>query len=169
MNVHKLFDIKFYPILFIGIFFILQSCTKNSFFNEYKNVNGTKWHKDSIKSFSFNVLDTVSKNNIYVNLRNNKDYGFSNIFLIVGIEFPNNYKVTDTLEYKMTDPRGNFLGTGFSDIKENKLEYKTNVSFPVKGDYHIKVQQAMRKSQNVDGLIYLDGITDVGLEIKKVE
>lgn len=67
----------------------------------------------------------------------------------------------------MTAPNGNFLGTGITDIKENKLEYKTNVAFPYKGDYNIHVQHAMRKTRNVEGLIFLEGITDIGLQIEK--
>ena len=120
-------------------------------------------------NFKMNSIDTLSRNNIYVSLRNNKDYEFSNLFLIVGIKFPNNYHIVDTLEYEMTTPEGNFLGTGMTDVKENKLEYKTQVTFPIKGDYNIHIQHAMRKTRNVDGLIYLEGITDVGLQIEKVD
>jgi gliding motility-associated lipoprotein GldH len=114
-----------------------------------------------------NSIDTLNKNNIYINLRNNKDYEFSNLFLIVGIKFPNNYQIVDTLEYEMTTPEGRFLGAGISDVKENKLEYKSNVNFPVVGDYDFQIQHAMRKSRTVDGIEYLNGITDVGLRIEK--
>jgi len=153
-------------ILFIVVFSI-NSCTKNIVFNQYKNIEDAKWHKDSIINFTINSIDTISKNNIYVSLRNNKDYEYSNLFLIVGIKFPDNYQIVDTLEYEMTTPEGDFLGNGITDIKENKLEYKTNVVFPLKGDYNIHIQHAMRKTRNVDGIIFLNGITDVGLHIEK--
>ncbi len=155
--------------LFFVIVIGLQSCNKNMVFDQFENIENNQWHKDSIIKFTVNSLDTISKNNIYINLRNNKDYEFSNLFLIVSIGFPNNYKIVDTLEYEMTSPEGRFLGTGFSDIKENKLEYKTHVTFPVQGDYNITVQQAMRKTRNIEGLEYLNGITDVGVQIEKVK
>ncbi len=148
--------------------FSLSSCTKNVVYNQFQSIDDAKWHKDSIINFKIESTDSLSKHNIYVNLRNNKDFEFSNLFLIVGINFPNNYQIVDTLEYEMTSPDGKFLGAGISDIKENKLEYKTHVTFPVKGNYNIHIQQAMRKTRKVDGLIYLDGITDVGLQIEKV-
>jgi len=155
----------------IFLFFIviigISSCTKNMVFNQYQNMTNEQWHKDSIINFSFYSSDTISKNNIYINLRNNKDFEFSNLFLIVGIEFPNNYQIVDTLEYEMTSPDGRFLGTGITDIKENKLEYKTNVVFPVQGEYYISVQQAMRKTRDVEGVINLNGVTDVGIQIEK--
>jgi gliding motility-associated lipoprotein GldH len=151
-------------ISFAGI----SSCTDHAVFQEYRTLENAKWNKDSIISFNFEPADTLSKNNIYINIRNNMDYEFSNLFLIVGIQFPDNYRIVDTLEYDMTDKNGRFLGTGISDIKENKLEYKTIVTFPKPGIYTIEVQQAMRKNQNVEGITNLRGITDVGVEIEKI-
>ena len=153
--------------LLLSVILIIVSCSKNRVFDEYRSMKDAKWHKDTVINFSFSSIDTISKNNIYINLRNNKDYEFSNLFLIVGIEFPNNYHIVDTLEYEMTSANGNFLGTGMTDVKENILEYKTNVSFPYKGNYNIHVQHAMRKTRKIDGLIHLNGITDVGLQIVK--
>ena len=100
-------------------------------------------------------------------MRNNNDYQYSNLFLIVGIDFPNNFSVIDTLEYEMANAEGKFLGSGFTDLKENKLEYKSNVIFPSTGTYHISVQHAMRKSGDIEGISLLQGITDVGLRIEK--
>jgi len=144
------------------------SCTNNTIYNQYQAIENSEWHKDSIINFKINSTDTISKNNLYVTLRNNKDYEFSNLFLIVGIKFPNNYQIVDTLEYEMTTPEGRFLGNGMTDVKENKLEYKTNVTFSLMGDYDISVQQAMRRTRDIDGLSALNGITDVGLQIEKL-
>jgi len=146
-----------------------MSCTNNIIYNQYKPIEYSQWHKDSIINFTVNSADTIAKNNLYVTLRNNKDYEFSNLFLIVGIKFPNNYQIVDTLEYEMTSAEGRFLGSGMTDIKENKLEYKTNVTFSLVGDYDISVQQAMRKTRDIEGLTSLNGITDVGLQIEKLD
>ena len=154
-------------IVFI-VFITFTACNNNVVFDVYKPIDSAKWNKDSILTFTYNPTDTISKNNIYINIRNNKEYQYSNLFLIVGINFPNNYQVVDTLEYEMADAQGKFLGTGFTDIKENKLEYKTNVTFPTEGNYEITVQQAMRKSGDVDGIKLLKGVTDVGLQIEKI-
>ena len=152
----------------IFIIVLLPSCSNSTYYNQYQSIPGNQWHKDSVVSFEVESTDTIQKNNLYVTLRNNKDYEFSNLFLIVGIKFPNSYRIVDTLEYEMTTPEGRFLGTGISDTKENKLEYKTHVRFALPGIYNITVQQAMRKTREVDGLTYLNGITDVGLQIEKV-
>lgn len=155
-------------ILFFIVIISVFSCSDHLKYDQFQSIENDRWQKDSIIKFTFESNDTISKNNINVNIRNNKKYEFSNLFLIVGIKFPNDYQIMDTLEYEMTTPEGHFLGTGFSDIKENKLEYKTNVVFPVKGEYKISVQQAMRKTKDIDGLVYLNGITDVGIQIEKI-
>ena len=148
---------------------MLASCNRGVVYNQFKPLDGNRWHKDSVISFTIPSSDTIQKNNIYLTLRNNKDYEFSNLFLIVGIRFPNNYQIVDTLDYEMTTPEGRFLGTGMSDVKENKLEYKTNVTFSLVGDYDLSIQQAMRKTRDIEGLEYLNGITDVGVQIEKAD
>jgi len=151
----------------IIISMVIFSCNDNAVYDIYKPISKGEWHKDSIVNFSFKPIDTISANNIYINLRNNNDYQYSNLFLIVGIAFPNNYNVIDTLEYEMADAEGKFLGSGFTDLKENKLEYKSNVVFPTTGIYTVSVQHAMRKGGDVEGMQWLQGVTDLGLRIEK--
>lgn len=155
--------------IFFAFISLLSSCNQNLVFSEYKTVDNNKWHKDISVNFNVEVKDTLSNNAIYINLRNDKDYDFNNIFLIVGVDYPNKTKVIDTLEYKMTDDKGYYLGTGFTDIKENKLEFKENIIFPTKGTYKFSIQHAMRKIGKENGVDYLEGVTDVGIEIEKVK
>ncbi len=155
-------------LIIISISLSIISCNDTAVFSTYKPISKSQWHKDSIINFTFDPIDTISKNNVYINLRNNNDYQYSNLYLIVGINFPNNTKVVDTLEYEMANADGKFLGDGFTDLKENKLEYKTNLVFPTTGTYTISVQHAMRKNGEVNGIDLLDGITDVGLQIEKI-
>ena len=155
-------------LILVCLLVVFTSCDSNQVFDQYQSVP-KQWNKGEIIEFSFQAPDSINPYNLYVNLRNNNDYKYSNLFLIVGIDFPNNYQIIDTLEYEMTTPEGRFLGTGISDVLENKLEYKTNVNFPVSGNYTIHVQHAMRKSQEIEGLTYLNGVTDVGIKIEKIE
>lgn len=146
----------------------LTSCGNNDTFNQYNSLENSIWKADNIIEFKVEIEDTISQNNLFINIRNNKDYEFNNLFLISKIEFPDGFRVVDTLEYEMTDKLGNFLGSGYTDIKENKLFYKEKVRFNQKGNYLIKVGQAMRKNGNIQGLDSLKGITDVGLSIESI-
>ena len=66
----------------------------------------------------------------------------------------------------MANQNGEFLGSGFSDLKENKFWFKENVVFQESGEYIFSIQHAMRENNKVDGIINLEGITDVGLRIE---
>ena len=115
------------------------------------------------------MQDSLTPHNIFINLRNNKDYGYSNLFLITQMTFPNQAKIIDTLEYEMTDSNGRFLGNGFSDLKENKLFYKENIYFNQSGEYILEIQQAMRKRNQITAINPLKGISDIGISVEKVK
>ena len=81
-------------LTYLNALFILavlsQSCTDNLVYDQFKSIDHNQWHKDSIVNFTYRSSDSLSKNNIYLNIRNNKTYDFSNFVLNVGIEFSNN-------------------------------------------------------------------------------
>lgn len=152
---------SFLLLLITGLFF---SCDKKRAFDEYKSV-GSAWHKDSIVSFNLPELDSTKRYDLFINLRDNNNYKYNNLFLIVTLEKPNGYTKVDTLEYQMADPDGALLGDGFTDIKESKLFYKENVRF--RGKYKVNIKQAVRETGKIPGVESLEGITDVGLRIEK--
>lgn len=151
-------------LFFVVVLFF--SCDDKRFFDEYKSVQNS-WHKDSIVTFDVANFDTSKKYDLFINLRDNADYQYNNIFLIVSVLQPNKQVKVDTLEYEMANPDGSLLGNGFSDVKENKLVYKLNESFKLKGNYKIKIQQAMRETGKIEGDLKLKGISEVGLRIEK--
>lgn len=157
-----------YCIVFI-VFLIAISCDSNRVFDEYKSIPN-KWNKDDRVSFNVMPPDTINTYNLFINLRNTSAYNFSNLYLVVELNYPNGKTLKDTLEYRMAAPDGTFLGTGFSDIKENKLWYKGYEEpfiFNETGAYTINIQHAMRKNGSVKGIENLEGITDIGFRVER--
>ena len=146
----------------------LVSCAGTSDYSSYKSIDSHKWFSKNKIAFIVNNTDTISKKNVFIHVRNNKNYEFSSLFLIAKIEFPNGFQVTDTLEYEMMNSEGSWLGSGFTELKENKLFYKENVLFSEKGDYKFNIEHATRSIKDIEGQLPLNGITDVGLSIEKV-
>ncbi|RAJ14214.1 gliding motility lipoprotein GldH [Arenibacter echinorum] len=154
----------------LGVFFLvifMVSCDKQTVKSEYSPTQNGRWNKDSVAKFSFQELDTLQKYNMFINLRNDDTYPYSNLFLIAELKFPSGDVVRDTLEYEMAKPDGKWLGAGYGSLKENKLWYKENVVFPSSGVYTLEISHAMRKNGQVDGIVELEGITDVGYLIEK--
>ncbi|WP_396165834.1 gliding motility lipoprotein GldH [Flavobacterium sp.] len=152
-------------LLFILMVFLVISCDKKLVFDEYKSI-GNSWHQDSILTFKLPKLESEKRYNLFVNVRDNNDYPFDNLFLIVSLEQPNKKVVVDTLEYKMANPDGTLMGDGFTDVKESKLFYKENVPFSQKGEYKIHIQQAVRQTGKIAGVTELKGITEIGFRVE---
>lgn len=151
----------------MAIVVVLISCSTNMVKSEYRATDGGLWNKDDIIEFTFSEIDTLQPHNVFINVRNDETFPFNNLFLIAELNFPDGNTVTDTLEYEMALPDGTWLGKGYGSLKENKLWYKENIVFPDSGVYTLRVSHAMRKNGNVNGIINLEGITDVGFEIVK--
>ncbi len=156
---------------YIGIlacFLLFLSCSKssNAVYDKYETTNG-EWKKEDVKAFVFETIDTVSNHNIFLNVRANKNYPYSNMFVIFKIYQPDSSVLTDTLQYQMADPDGTLLGNGFSDVKESKLWLKENFRFSQQGDYKFTVEQAVRELGEVEGVSSLKGISDLGIRIEK--
>ena len=112
-----------------------------------------------------NVLDTLRKN-IFLRLRNNNNYQYSNIFLIVSLTAGEEQITNDTLEYLMASPDGKWLGEGFSEVKESKLWWKESVIFPEERPIKINIEQAVRNNNVNNGVEKLKGIVSVGISIE---
>ena len=117
-----------------------------------------KWELANILAFDIPVKDTLISSNIFFTIRTGSSYPYRNIYLFVTTNSPNDKSITDTLQYNLADDNGNWYGKGFGDIHELNLPFKTNVFFPVKGTYQIKVQHGMRVED-------LKGVYDFGIRI----
>ncbi len=161
----KMLKNSFWILVFALVF---VSCDKTQVFDDYKTISDG-WHRDSIVTFKFDQEISKKPVNMFINVRNNDDYEFSNLFLIVKMEEPKGKIKVDTLEYQMANPDGTLMGEGFSDIKESKLWYKENATFTEKGTYKVSIQQAVRQTGKVKGVEKLNGITEIGFRIESLE
>lgn len=139
---------------------LLFSCDNKRIYEENKEISDMVWNADEKISFEVDVTDTIYGNNFYVNIRNADNYGYSNIYLFVNTTFPDGKIAKDTLECILADENGKWLGNGAGDIWDNRILFKTNVRFPMKGKYIFTYEQAMR-------VLDLPMIMDVGLRIEK--
>ncbi|MGB6153874.1 MAG: gliding motility lipoprotein GldH [Pricia sp.] len=154
-------------LLVLVLVIVLFSCNDELVLSEYRATDDGAWNKDDIIEFSFSEMDTLQRHNLFITVRNDASYPYSNLFLIAELEAPTGVTVKDTLQYQMALPDGTWLGKGFGSMKENKLWYKENIVFPTSGEYKVRLAQAMRKNGSVNGVVNLQGITDVGFEIEK--
>ena len=146
---------------------LICSCNDAIVFSEYRTTNDGKWDKSNTMEFTFSDMDTLQQHNLFINIRNDNGFPYSNLFLITELEYPNGKVERDTLEYEMAAPDGSWLGKNSGSVSENKLWYKENIVLPFRGVYKVGISHAMRKNGSVEGVVNLEGVTDVGFQIEK--
>lgn len=140
----------------------LASCDNNLLFDENASIDNMSWSREDVKSFSYQVDDTLQSCNFYMNIRHSEDYAFSNLYVFLKTEFPNGEAARDTMEFILQDPDGKWKGRGAGSLRDNSIMFKQNLRFPLKGQYRFSFEQAMREPQ-------LKGISEIGLRIEKFQ
>ncbi len=149
-------------VLMLLAAFALWSCGSDGSDIKTNSLNGS-WDKNAEQLFEFTVAQAQEPKNITFVVRNNNSYPYSNIRFIVKITSLKNKKAeTDTVEYTMAKPDGEWLGKGFGETKEIHFPYRTNYRFAQEGSYSIGVTQAMRNDT-------LAGIEDIGVKIENTK
>lgn len=147
----------------IGAFLILwglSSCADEG--EVYMTAVDNHWQKNDAKKIEFAIDDAQLPKNLIFVVRNNNEYPYSNLFLISTLKDSQNKEIkTDTLQYILAKPNGEWLGSGMGSIKEIYLQYKINHQFPKNGTYRLEIKQGMRADE-------LKGIEDIGLKIENI-
>jgi gliding motility-associated lipoprotein GldH len=150
-------------LLFIVAAFLVifaASCDSKRFFEENKNLENGVWMSTNSPAFTVNITDTVARYDLYLNVRNDGTYPFSNLYLFIHTTLPGGKKATDTVECQLADPDGKWRGSGMGNLKFNRFLFQKGMVFPRKGAYCFGLEQAMRVNA-------LRGIRDAGIRIEK--
>jgi gliding motility-associated lipoprotein GldH len=145
-------------------FIVLVSCNSSDHFSSYHELS-SGW--PSTEMIQFTIPESqVASSDVFIHIRNSNDYQYANLFLIAELRDSVQVIARDTLEYAMADPKGNWLGTGFLEVKESKLSWKENWLPPHKGPFFVEISQRVRNNGSLEGVSILDGILNVGIAIE---
>jgi len=153
-------QINFKSLLFAGFVITLLACNPDVVFEKNKSIDSNGWHYQDKITFHHNFSDTTILYDIFLNVRNNIEYPFSNFIVFFETEFPDGRIFRDTIETILADRTGKWKGRGFGNIKSNSFHFRRDVWFPLEGDYSFTIEHAMREE-------YLKGITDIGIRIER--
>lgn len=146
-------------LIFLTVF--IAACGKNILFTDSADIPDKTWQLTNIPEFRYNSADTTGKTDISFIIRTGSDFPYRNIFLFVTAISPDGRSLTDTLEYDLADEKGRWYGKGSGDVHELRLPWRSNVYFPLKGEYVFRIQHGMRSTG-------LRGVYDFGLRIEKI-
>jgi gliding motility-associated lipoprotein GldH len=139
---------------------LTASCAKRNLYLRNVPIGREGWTVEQIMRFEVPVADTSNPYNMYLQVRNDGRYENSNLWLFVTTHSPTGAMIRDTLECKLADEQGRWLGRGSGGRYSLEIPYRYNIRFPNSGMYLIEVEHGMRTS-------VLNHITDLGIRIQK--
>ncbi|HVI48021.1 MAG TPA: gliding motility lipoprotein GldH [Chitinophaga sp.] len=155
---------KLFPLT-AGLFLMALACKppKMDAYEKNLEIPGHSWTYDYKPSFEVNIQpeDTAWLYNIYVNVRHTDAYPYSNIWLLVGTQYPgDSIPKEQRVELPLADIGGKWLGTGIDDIIEHRVPIQQKAIFNHPGTYKFSFEQNMRQNP-------LPRVMNVGLRIEK--
>lgn len=140
---------------------LLTSCNGNRILEENVKIEEGRWNSDTILRFSTVISDTLCGYNIYIDIRNDIRYSYSNLYLFLKTLFPNGRIARDTIECQLAGYDGKWLGSGTGNVRFSRFIFQQGIRLPVSGRYRFELEQGMRVEE-------LKGILDVGFRIDKL-
>ena len=151
-------------VLILGLIF---ACSKPPFFMGYQDFDG---HWPALKKVVFDIDAPIDQSvNMMIYIRNNRQYPFSNLFLIARLKTGDSLLLCDTLEYAMANEQGQWLGKGFLEVKESKLWWKENYELLKADNLNVQLEHALRFNGSEQGTDPLLGIVGVGFAVEILE
>ena len=149
--------------VFLSLLLLLLVCCNTNTESSYSVFEEDSWHADSTITLNYSVVDTITKQNLYLKIRHTTDFEYQNIFLFVDFQ-----EKRDTVEVTLSEKNGKWLGSGFGDIKEVEYCFAKEIIFNSKKTINVTFEQAMRYGDQ-PVITNLKEIIALGINIKKSE
>lgn len=149
---------KAYIGLFFMLVFLLSSCQEGYFFEKNIDIPKQSWDYNNKPAFDVQIAAPNTKFDVYVNLRHNAYYPFSNIFILLHEKGKGLKDTAYRHEVKLAELDGRWTGKSAGNLYEQSILVKENFTFPDTGKYVFSIEQNMRENP-------LHGINDVGLKL----
>ncbi len=137
-----------------------QGCRSDVVFQEQQTLPSEGWHYRDCIHLEAEIYDSLSLHRLYLDVRNTTDYAYSNLFIFLDIDFPDDMLLRDTIACILADRRGRWTGSGIGNIRSNRFLFRDDVWFPYGGTYRFSICHGMRYE-------VLEGISEVGIRIEK--
>lgn len=137
---------------------VCAACHSSAVFEQYEELPEETWSRKNVLEFK-TVIPDSGLYEIKLCLRHTTDYEMANLWCFISTRSRNPRELKDTVNFKIAEPDGRWLGKG-NHVKT--LEHSINknpVSLP-QGDIIFRVEQGMRTEE-------MKGVKNVGIRIEK--
>tara|TARA_B100000963_G_C22639265_1_gene679477 strand:- start:3073 stop:3552 length:480 start_codon:yes stop_codon:yes gene_type:complete len=154
--------VKRFSFILITLFILIFSCQDgDAIYSSHVETKGA-WLKNEPIKASLEVYE--SPVDIYLILKLNEDYPFSNIYLLSSIS-NTDLKITDTIYFKFDYSKNKSLLSRQMRIKTFKIPIYKNMNINEKTSFEIS--HAVRFIDSIEPVMKLEGILDIGILVNK--
>ncbi len=155
---HSIF--RFLPALFLLC--SLAACGPDYLFESKQDIPGGEWAYGDTLNFQFEVRDTATRYDFYLDFDYAGDFAFQNIYLKLSTLYPNGKRLSKVRSFDLFDTQGTSLGTGSGEWHQFRASLQDNAFFNQPGPYTVTVEQFTRRD-------VLPSIRSVGLAVARRE
>lgn len=138
----------------------LYSCASIDLYEKTVAIPDHAWKSSYKPSFDFTIKDTSASYTVFLVLRHNEKYSFSNIFLNLYIKGPGQDTAIKTQkELTLATNEKGWLGSGMDDIYEHRIEIAAPPTLKA-GTYTFTLEQIMREDP-------LENVLNAGIRLEK--
>ena len=156
-TIHNKF--RFFSIA-VACVLLLTACNNNVVYSKYNTFENSEWFSKNKAVFEIEITDNQPLHDVNLMVRHAEAYPYSNLFLFLTTTYPDEKTTVGTLECRLSNSKGEWLGNGAGDIFDLTVGLTKSVKFPMVGKYIFSFEQGMRTDP-------LPLIMDFGMEIKK--
>jgi hypothetical protein len=154
--------VRGFSFILIIFFILVLSCkNENTLYSSHIETKGA-WLKNEPIKASLEINE--SPIDIYLILKLNEDYPFSNIYLLSNISNPD-LKITDTISFKFDYSKNKSLLSRQMRIKTFKIPIYKNMNLNERTS--VEISHAVRFIDSTRPVMKLEGILDVGILVNK--
>jgi len=137
----------------------IAGCGEPPLMAESKEVSMEGWSSEDGLLFHWDVRDTLQRQDVLLDLRHDQSYPYSNLYVFLTYRFPNGKSRVDTVECTLANKRGEWRGSGFGDLVDQRFLLQSGIQFPLRGRYGLEVRHGMRHDP-------IPSVANVGLRLE---
>ena len=131
-------------------------------YDEQRKIKDADWAYKDLLEFNFEISDTMSLYNIYLEVTHDAAYTAQNLYAKVFVTFPNAKERADIVSLELADGRGEWIGNCSSKKCTRRIPFMPNAAFDQIGKYKLKFEQFTRLEK-------VKGIESLRLIVEKLK
>lgn len=139
---------------------LCMACDEQTVYHTFQSLPTEGWQRKDTLFFDITIPDSATLYNISVEVRNRNNYPYQNLPLLIYYDSPEAQNIKkDTLEMKLADSAGIWLGDGWGGLYQSTLRAGL-IRIGKAGEYRFKITHLLPDE-------VLPGINDVGIRLKR--